>query len=219
MGQPAQVYSPGGHGYGPGLRYHCLSATCAYASGCSGFFACIGNFESPHHFLKWWITFRLCPLSLMLTATFINFISVFFMVTSELHHLSHFLICHCQPPFLMATSGTLRDNMSSITLGGSGRKWYATKLVCFLIFLFFFFCHLPLLQPSLCTHTLPSLLMDTATFSLEGLPGPTNLTTMMMVMHDDTDMPPPHLVLALACAALLSSSWAFITHTVLLSPL
>src|SRR5216683_3940208 len=63
------------------------------------------------------------------------FISIFFMATSEPCCLSYFLICHW-PPFLTATSGTLRD----VTLGGSGRKWCtATLLVCFLIFSFFFF--------------------------------------------------------------------------------
>src|SRR5216683_811750 len=76
--------------------------------------------------------------------------------------------------------------MSSIALGGSGRKWYAAKLVCFLIFSFFFFCHLPLLQPSLCTRTLPSLLIDATAFSLEGLPGPTNLTMMTLTCPHPT---------------------------------
>src|SRR5216683_7101901 len=146
------------------------------------------------------------------------FISVFFMVTSESHHLSYFLIHHHQPPCLTVTSRTPQDVVLSIVLGGSGRKWYAAKLVCLLIFLFFFACHLPLLQPSLCTHTLPSLLTDTAAFSLKGLPGPTNPTAMTVRTHDNADMPPPHLVPALACAASPSSSWAFVTHTMSLCP-
>jgi|SRR5216683_1660189 len=146
------------------------------------------------------------------------FISVFFMVTSESHHLSYFLIHHHQPPCLTVTSRTPQDVVLSIVLGGSGRKWYAAKLVCLLIFLFFFACHLPLLQPSLYTRTLPSLLTDTAAFSLEGLPGPTNLTAIMVWMYDNTNMPPPYLILALACATSLSSSWAFIIHTALLCP-
>ncbi len=146
MGQPTQVYSLGGHSYGLGLRYHRLSTACTHALGCLGFFTCIGNFESPHCFLKWWITFRLCPSLSTLTATFINFISIFFTSTSESCHLLHFLIYHhCQPPFLIATSRTPQDNASSVMLVGLGRKWYAAKLICFLIFSFFFFCHLPLL--------------------------------------------------------------------------
>ena len=151
-----------------------------------------------------------------------HFISIFFTATSESHCLLCFLVCCHQPPCLMATSRTPQDIassiVSSIALGGLGRKWYAAKLVCLLIFSFFFACHLPLLQPSLYTCTLPSLLTNTAAFSLEGLPGPTNLTAMIVWMHDDADMPPPCLVPALACTVSPSSSWAFITHTALLCP-
>ena len=147
-----------------------------------------------------------------------HFISIFFTATSESRRLSCFLVRRCRPPCLTATSGTPRDVALSVALGGSGRKWYAAKLVCLLIFLFFFACHLPLLQPSLCTHTLPSLLTDTAAFSLKGLPGPTNPTAMTVRTHDNADMPPPHLVPALACAASPSSSWAFVTHTMSLCP-
>jgi hypothetical protein len=100
------------------------------------------------------------------------FIIVFFTATSESRRLTRFLVRRRWPPFLTATSGTPRDVASSVALGGSGRKWYAAKLVCFLIFSFFFFFHLPLLQPSLCTRTLPSLLTDTAAFSLEAFQAP-----------------------------------------------
>ena len=59
------------------------------------------------------------------------------MATSESCSLSCFLICHWLP-FLMVTSGTLRD----VLFGGSGRKWCtATPLICFLISVLFFFAN------------------------------------------------------------------------------
>ena len=59
MGQPTWVYSPGDHSHGLRLRYHRPSTTHAFASGCLGFFAHMGNFESLHCLPKWWITFRI----------------------------------------------------------------------------------------------------------------------------------------------------------------
>jgi hypothetical protein len=115
VGRPAWVYGLGGHGHGLGPRYRRPSTTHACASGCLGFFARAGNFESPHHFPKWVDRFQIAPRCQRLWLRVIN---VFFTATSESRRLSRSLVCR-RPPFLAAASETLRD----VALGISGRKW------------------------------------------------------------------------------------------------
>ena len=127
MGWPAWVYGLGGHGHGLRPRYRRPSTTRACASGCPGFFARTGNFESPCHFPKWVDRFQ---IALHCQRLWLCVINIFFMATSELRHLSHSLVC-CRPPFLVAASETPRD----VALGISGRKWCtATPLTAGMMF-------------------------------------------------------------------------------------
>jgi hypothetical protein len=108
VGWPARVYGLGGRGYGLRPRYRRPSTTRARAPGCPGFFARMGNFESPHHFPKRVDHFQIAPHCQCLRPRFSLFFNlfsgVFFTVTSESCRLSCFLVCH-RPPFLTATSG------------------------------------------------------------------------------------------------------------------
>ena len=123
MGQPAQVYSPGGHGHGLGLRYCHLSITHAHARVMRVFlffFAC--RMSAPKEVDH--VQIDSCCQCLQPHLS-----SVFFTATSESCHLSHFSI-HRWPPF---PYGNFWDPMRCCV------GWYTATLVCFLIFSFFFF--------------------------------------------------------------------------------
>ena len=158
------MYGPGGRGHGLGLRYRRPSTTCARASGCPGFFACMGNFESPHSVSNWWITFRL-PFVINVFSRISSAFSSWRLQNCAVFHIFSSTANHLSSQRLLGPCETSR---------WVGQTGGGVLLHCWYVFSFSFLFLLTsrnLLQPS--HHTLPSLPTDMAAFSLEGPPGPT----------------------------------------------